>query len=150
MAMKYDEFVGQVQDRAALGSLGDAVAAIRATLENLALRLHVEAAENLASELPREIGYYLTNARRYQARGERFDLDEFFDRVSSDEPANLPDAVYHARVVMEVLQEAVSRGRVLKTMDALPEEWDRLFFAGSAGPLRGRRGSGARNRQRSN
>jgi uncharacterized protein (DUF2267 family) len=137
--MKYDEFVGQVQNRAQLGSRGEAVAAIRATLENLAMRLNYESADKLASQLPREIGYYMTNAPRADYRAERVTLDEFFERVAESEPADLPDAVYHARVVMEVVSEAVSRGEIEKLVAQLPDEFDRFVYSGSEGRMRGPR-----------
>ena len=53
--MEHDEFVGQVQNRARLGSRGDAERAIRATLETLAERIADGTAQNLAAQLPVEI-----------------------------------------------------------------------------------------------
>lgn len=44
---------------ARLASHGEAVAAIRATLETLAERLTPGQVKNLAAQLPREIAYYL-------------------------------------------------------------------------------------------
>ncbi len=44
--MQYDQFVGQVQSRAPLASNGEAIAAIRATLETLGERLAGGAAAN--------------------------------------------------------------------------------------------------------
>ncbi|MEH2241168.1 hypothetical protein [Nostoc sp.] len=41
---------------------------------------------------------------KYAGSGERFSLDEFFGRVSQRESIDLPDAVHHARVVIEVLK----------------------------------------------
>lgn len=58
--MTYDEFVGQVQHRAQLSDTGAAVAAIRATLETLGEHLFGGKAENLAAQLPREIGIHLS------------------------------------------------------------------------------------------
>ena len=129
--MRYDEFVGQVQHRARLGTEGDAVRAIHATLETLGERLFGGEAHNLAAQLPVEIGAYLKRAEG----GESFDLDEFFDRVSMREGVDLPVAVYHARVVMEVLTEAVSPGVLDKVRDQLPDEYDKLFQAGSRGKM---------------
>ena len=54
--MEHDEFIGQVQHRARLGSRGDAERATRATLETLAERIADGAANNLAAQLPNEIG----------------------------------------------------------------------------------------------
>jgi uncharacterized protein (DUF2267 family) len=146
--MKYDQFVGLVQNRARLASRGEAVAAIRATLETLSNRLNFESADNLAAQLPREIGYYIVNAPRadYQ-RGERFDLEEFFCRVAESEPADFPDAVYHARVVLDVVGEAVSAREMDKILMQLPAEYERLFEASSAGRMRPERRGPARRHE---
>ncbi len=77
--MKHDEFIGQVQYRARLSSRGDAERATRATLETLAERLAGGETNDLASQLPREIGEHLR--REWSGIGERFSLDEFFRRV---------------------------------------------------------------------
>lgn len=129
--MRYDEFVGQVQHRARLGTEGEAVRAVHATLETLGERLYGGEAHNIAAQLPQEIGYYLERP----VSGDSFSLDEFFLRVSMREGVDLPDAVYHARVVIEVLKEAVSAGVIDKAMDQLPEEFDKLFKAGSRGQM---------------
>jgi uncharacterized protein (DUF2267 family) len=63
-------------------------------------------------------------------------LEEFFERVNHrDEEVDLPRAVYHARVVMEVLQEAVSKGEMEHVRSQLPAEFDSLFEAGSQGEM---------------
>ncbi|MBI4787182.1 MAG: DUF2267 domain-containing protein [Chloroflexi bacterium] len=141
--MQYDEFVGQVQNRARLASNGEAVTAIRATLQTLAERLAGGAAENLAAQLPREIGEYLRDSSVGElSAGERLSLDEFFARVSRREQKDLPTAIHDARVVCEVLQEAVSAGEIEKIRAQLPAEYGRLFDVGSTGraPRKGRRG----------
>ena len=134
--MQYDEFVGQVQNRAKLASNGEAVRAIRATLETLADRLAGGAADNLAAQLPREIGEYLRRESVGELSvGERFDLNEFFRRVAQKEQIDLPIAAYHARVVIEVVQEAVTPGEIAKIRAQLPDDYVPLFEAGSTGAL---------------
>ena len=49
--------------------------------------------------------------------------------------ADLPRAVYHARVVMEVLQEAVTKGEIEHVRSQLPGEYEALFEAGSQGQM---------------
>jgi uncharacterized protein (DUF2267 family) len=129
--MTYDQFVGEVQARAKLGSQGASVRAIEATLGTLAERLDPGECKDLASQLPRELAGYL----QANEHGVRMSLDDFFHKVSEREHEKLPPSVYHARVVMEVLQEAVSRGEIADVRAQLPEEWMPLF-AGSQGPLR--------------
>lgn len=129
--MKYDQFVGQVQSRAQLASNGESVKAIRATLATLGERLHPGEADDLAGQLPEEIGIYLKNQNGAQS----FDLDEFFDRVSKKEGEDEPVAVYHSRVVMEVLQEAVSPQQIEHVRGQLPDNYNPLFEAGSQGRM---------------
>lgn len=132
--MTHDEFVGRVQNRAHLASRGDAEMAIRATLETLAERLEGGAADAIASQLPPEIGRHL----KTDASFERMELDEFYKRVHSRERPSfeLPDSVYHARVVLEMVREAVTPGAVEKVRAQLPDEFRTLFEAGSAGHMR--------------
>jgi uncharacterized protein (DUF2267 family) len=130
----HDEFIGQVQHRARLGSRGDAERATRATLETLAERMSGGAAENLAAQLPQEIGEHL----RRQAEGdggERFSLDDFFRRVGEREGVDAPAAAFHARVVLEVVDEATTGALMGKIREQFPDEWDPLFEAGSTGRM---------------
>src|SRR5947209_16801858 len=107
--MKHDEFIGRVQHYARLASRGDAERTTRATLETLGERLAGGEPKDLASQLPPEIGLHLL---RCGGMGERFSLDEFYSRVSVREGEDLPTAAFHARAVIRVLSEAVSRGEL--------------------------------------
>ncbi len=129
--MKFDEFVKEVVRRARLSSHGEAVGAIRATLATLGQRLQPAEVDDLASQLPREIAHYLRDAKG----PERFGLKEFFERVSKLENAELPHAVYHARVVIAVLQDAVTPGEIRDVRDQLPDEFGALFDAGTEGEM---------------
>lgn len=123
--MKYDEFVGQVQHYARLGSRGDAVTAIRATLQTLSERLSGGEAKDAASQLPREIGIYLRNS--LEGISQKFPLQEFYLRVSLRENVPLPKAIHHARAVMAVLRHAVSKGEMDDIQAQLPAEFSGLF-----------------------
>ncbi len=132
--MDYDEFVGQVQYHARLPSGGDAVRAIRATLETLADRLSGGEADNLADQLPREIGEYLRReALDDLYQGEGFDLNQFYQRVAEREGIPFLDAAFHARAVMEVLQHAVSPGEMDDVRAQLPKGYAPLFQSWSSG-----------------
>jgi uncharacterized protein (DUF2267 family) len=141
--MKHDQFVGQVQARAHLPSNGDAERVIRATLETLGERLEPGLADNIAAQLPHEIAHHLL---RTGPSFERLSLSDFFHRVCEREEyaicerdlpgSKLPDATFHARVVMEVLQEALTPGAVRKLRAELPREYQPLLDSGSKGPLR--------------
>lgn len=133
--MDHDEFIGQVQNRARLGSTGAAERATRATLETLAERMTSGAAENLAAQLPHEVGEHLRRQASQHDTGEQFDVDDFYDRVTEREGADRPDAVFHARVVLEVTDEATTGGLMTKVREQLPDDFDRLFEAGSTGRM---------------
>lgn len=130
--MNFDEFTGQVQQRARLASTGETMAAIRATLTTLSERLQGGATSNLAAELPTGIKEYLTD----RPTAESFGLDEFFRRVSARENRDLPEAIHHARAVVSVLRDALSQGAIDNARAQLPDEYDPLFEAGSEGEMR--------------
>ncbi|TAK30799.1 MAG: DUF2267 domain-containing protein [Chloroflexota bacterium] len=122
--MTYDEFVGQVQHRARLGSEGEAVRIIRSTLETLGERLFGGASGNLASQLPQEIGIFLTEPIPSEAYG----VDEFMQRVSAREGGtDIPAVWFHVRAVMSVVCDAVSPGTIRHIRDQLSSDYNQLF-----------------------
>ncbi len=132
--MKYDEFIKEVQTRGGMGSREEAERATRATLETLAERLAGGEPHDLASQLPPELAEHL----RYEGEetGDPFSLDDFFERVNGrEESVDQPKAVYHARVVMEVLGDAVTKGEMDHVRSQLPAEYAPLFEAGSQGEM---------------
>lgn len=128
--MDYSTFIGEVQNRAQLPSREAAVKVTRITLETLSTRVDPNAAENLAAQLPEEVGHHLAKVDEL----ERFDWDAFVDRIveqgdyGEDERA---DAVFHARVVADVVAEAVDGHVLFDVRDQLPEgedgDWDELW-----------------------
>jgi uncharacterized protein (DUF2267 family) len=131
--MQFDEFVGEVQHLARLGSTGETMRAIAATMETLGERLYGDEADNLGAQLPYALAAYLRLAQEREA----FGLDEFFQRVAEREGAgvDLPDAAHHVRVVMAVLEEAVTPGEWADARAQLPDEWEPLFEAGATGEM---------------
>ena len=132
--MKYDEFIKEVQTRGHIELREEAERATRATLETLAERLVGGEPHDLASQLPPELAEHL----RYEGEetGNPFSLEEFFERVNDkEEGVDLPRAVYHARVVIDVLGEAVTKSEVEHIRSQLPTEYDPLFEAGSQGEM---------------
>lgn len=136
--MKHDHFIGLVQDRAQLASRGDAETATRATLETLGERIPEHLVANLASQLPQEIGENLrrTVTMGGAGSGERFGLDEFAERAAERGYTDAPNAIFRARVVLEVIDEA-TEDVMDKVRDALPGELSSLIEAGSSGKLNG-------------
>ena len=121
--MNYKEFIGQVQHRLEYGQFGQAVRATRAVLTTLGERLQEGEATDLASPLPMEIDRYLTDAEH----GQRFDYQEFLDRVAEREHIDRADANYHAQQLLVVISEVVPAGNLEKIDDQLPEDFDPLF-----------------------
>ena len=135
--MQHDEFIGAVQSRAKLPSRGDAERATRATLETLAERIPEGLADNLAAQLPPEIGEHLrrTIVLDGAGTGERFDAREFVRRVAERSTIDEPAAAYHVRVVAEVVQEATAGGVFQKMIETLPDDLQQLLTAGSTGEM---------------
>ena len=105
------------------------VTAIRATLETLSERLAGGEAKDLAAQLPREIGIFLRGV--WESETSRLSLQEFYQRVCIRENVSLPKAIHHARSVIAVLQEAVSKGEIKDVRSQLPAEFGSLFELGS-------------------
>ena len=121
--MDFHEFVGQIQNRLELPGEGEAVRAIRATLTPLGERLQAGEADDLAASLPMEIDRFLIEADS----GQRFDYDEFVDRVAGHEGIDRADAAYHAKVVVAQVAEVTQASEVQQVRDQLPDEFEDLF-----------------------
>ncbi len=126
--MDYDTFIGEVQNRGQFPSREDAVRTTRITLETLSQRIEPGGAENIGAQLPGEIGRFLSKVDTV----ERFEWTEFIDRIvekgnySEDERG---DAVHHTRVVMDVVEDAVTVGAIedLRDQISAADDWNELF-----------------------
>ncbi|GAB7020597.1 DUF2267 domain-containing protein [Halostagnicola bangensis] len=119
--MQYEAFTGNVQNRAQLDSREAALSISRATLTTLSERIQPGEAENLAAQLPEELGRFLEKVDDV----ERFDFDEFVDRVDERDEIGEEDpseATFHAQVVVDVLAEAVQGGALEDVRMQLPED----------------------------
>jgi len=130
--MQYDDFVGQVQNRAKLSSGGEAVKAIRATLDTLSRRLPADDVRKIEAQLPEEIAFYLQMGEETL---DKIDLDQFFSEIQKKEDLGLNTSVFHCRAVMSVLCDALSPGEVEKLKRELPEEYAPLLESGAEGRL---------------
>ena len=129
--MQHDQFVGQVQARARLGSRGAAETAPRASLETLAERVPSTLAVNLASQLPTEVGEHLRRvafAADEPRTGVRMSRQEFFDRVAQRSGADPSKAAYEARCVLQVVDEATSGSLTDKVRQCLDDDLDNALF----------------------
>lgn len=127
--MKYQDFLGQVQARARLSSLDAAVKATRATLTTLGDRLLDTQAHHLASQLPDELRHMIEDRGQ-----ESFGFHEFITRVGQREHVDPSHATFHARVVLEVLAEAISAGSLDKLRSSFPPDL-RPLLEGSDGHM---------------
>lgn len=121
--MNYNDFVGQVQHRLELPETGRTVRVIRAVLTTLGERLQAGEATDLAAPLPMEIDYYLESAES----GQRFDYDEFLDRVTDRAKVERADAAYYAQVVVKLVAEVVPAGEIEQVRSQLPDDYEDLF-----------------------
>jgi uncharacterized protein (DUF2267 family) len=132
--VKYDEFIKEVQTRGHMESRQEAEKAIQATFRTLAERLAGGEPRNLASQLPPELAQHLPYEG--EETSNPFSLEGFLKRVNEkDGGVDQPRAVYHARMVMEVLQEAVTEGEMDDVRPQLPDEYAPLFEVGSQGEM---------------
>jgi uncharacterized protein (DUF2267 family) len=133
--MQHDEFIGQVQNRARLASRGDAERASRATLETLAERVPEGLADNLAAQLPHEIGEHLRRTEIFAGAGtgERFSRQDFIARVAQRAGVREQQAAYLIRTVAEVVDQATQGGIMDNVAESLPSDIRQLVTAGSTG-----------------
>jgi uncharacterized protein (DUF2267 family) len=121
--MNYKEFIGQVQHRLEYAQFGQAVRATRAVLTTLGERLPEGEATDLASPLPMEIDRYLTEADH----GQRFDYQEFLDRVADRGGGDRADANYRTQQLVAIVADVVPPGNIEKVRNGLPDDFDPLF-----------------------
>jgi len=121
--MDYSQFIGQVQHRLEMPTQGKTVRAIRATLTTVGERLQEGEAQDLAGPLPMEIDWYLESADS----GQRFDFDEFVDRVGERASADDQDALFYAQAIMSLVAELVPEGELRQVRDQLPADYDPLW-----------------------
>ena len=102
----------------------------------LGQRLPEGNAEDLAASLPMEIKWYLTGG--VHEHGQRFDCQEFLDRVSAIEATDPADSAYHARVIIDFIETQVPDSDFQELRNSLPEseteeDWRQLFELVDAG-----------------
>lgn len=123
--MRYDEFIGQVQNRAQLRSRGEAERVTWATLQTLGERLAGGEAKDFASQLPIPLPQYALSG--LAGMGIPLSLDDFVQVVADREGAEPQRARQHTQAVCSVLQEALAPGEVQDMCAQLPAEYNRLF-----------------------
>jgi uncharacterized protein (DUF2267 family) len=133
--MKYNQFIELVQRRAHLSSESEAQRAAQATLETLAAYISPKERHEAASQLPKVIKEYMQQpflaAGKPPAPSPESSqiVEDFFQRVSILEEVPLETAREHARAVMSVLRDALSKGEFEDIRAQLPPALYNEFFA---------------------
>jgi uncharacterized protein (DUF2267 family) len=128
--MDYDKFVSQVQNRAGFEDRLQAENAIATTFETLGERLYRTDKDQLAAQLPGELKTYLMARQEpgpTRRHVDRFDLEEFINRISARSGLGYPQARKVARVVMAVLAEALPASVLQDAFAELPDEFKKLM-----------------------
>jgi uncharacterized protein (DUF2267 family) len=129
--MSYNDFVDNVRRQAGLDSIDKAERITAAALETLGERVYRSEREDLGSQLPKQLREHLFK----RLDTEPFELEEFYNRVSSRADVGYPTAVELSRIVMGVLQKAVSEGEMEDVLSQLPNNFRELFGEEPEGPL---------------
>lgn len=118
-----DEFVTQVQEIGAIDSRDQAELAIHATLQALADRITAGQAQDLALYLPAEVRADLTGVAE---PAQRFNRDEFLERIAAIESTDHATAEQHAHAVLTALRVNIPEYEFADTLDQLPSDIGRL------------------------
>ncbi len=128
--MQYSEIIKNVQAAAKVDDKAAAEKAIQATLETLKQRIIGDEAENLAAQLPEEIGQHLRG--RAGENGDHFPLKEFYQKVSQIEGVDLETAATHVQGVFSALGSAVTSGEFSDIKNDLSDDYAELFPANAS------------------
>ena len=123
--MKYNEFIIHVQSLAQSESLEEAEVATRATLEIIKQIVPSADREELATQIPQELGEYLRGGEAEPI--EAFNLQEFIERISEKENVKPTISIIHVRAVFAVLQSAISPDKFRKFYDYFSRDYEELF-----------------------
>lgn len=130
--MHHDQFLGKVQSAGRLADRGAAERATRATLETLGERIPEGLADNLAAQLPHEIGEHLRRTEVWSGlgSGQRFDKLEFIARVAARAGVNETKAAALCHAVVQVVDEATGGMVRHKVLHSLPDDIGALLMSG--------------------
>jgi uncharacterized protein (DUF2267 family) len=123
--MEYTEFITHVQSLAQSNSREEAERATRATLETLKERVPGDEIQELATQLPAELGNCLQGEK--EQTDQSFNLQEFITRVSQKENIEPTTTAIHVRAVFAVLQNAVNPEKFAKFHTYFSHDYEELF-----------------------
>ncbi len=131
--MEYNEFITHVQSLAQSNDREEAERATRATLETLKERVPGDEAQEIAAELPQELGQSLQG--REGQSSESFNLQEFITRVSLRENIEPTTTAIHVRAVFAVLQNAINPEKFAKFHHHFSHDYEELFATSPTGEV---------------
>ncbi|WP_375505978.1 DUF2267 domain-containing protein [uncultured Nostoc sp.] len=123
--MEYDEFITHVQSLTQSDSREEAERATRATLESLKERIANDETQELAANLPKQLGDYLRG--KEGDSGGYFNLQEFIARASQRENIDPTTVAIHVRAVFSVLQNAISPELYAALHSHFSHDYEELF-----------------------
>ena len=126
--MNQIEFREAVKERTSIRNNDRAGEIIAAVLGTLGTRINADEAQHLAAQLPEPYKTYAGSAGSM----ETFDIDEFFARIAGELRVSRGVAIRYARVVMDVLDEAISPGQMSDVRAQLPETFNVLVESETA------------------
>jgi uncharacterized protein (DUF2267 family) len=132
--MDYDEFTRLVQDSIGLESPQAAEHLVSATLSTLGERIYRTEQSSIAAQLPAELRQMLAERSQPETtrrHTERYDIEEFFTRVSARAGVNLQAARRQTRAVMAAMRSALSPGAYEQLQASLPADFQELFSSES-------------------
>jgi uncharacterized protein (DUF2267 family) len=133
--MNYDEFLRRVQENANLEDRAAAERVTEATLATLGERLYRTTVDNFSAPLAKPLqAFFYQRQPPENTRQEidRFDLEEFYTRVSARAGVGFQQARQQAGAVVAVLEEALSPSHMEMLRSELPAEYGRLLPKGKA------------------
>jgi uncharacterized protein (DUF2267 family) len=120
--MEHEEFIGRVRQQADLPGTGDAERACRATLETLGEIMPERLADNIAAQLPREIGAHMRRPVADAGAGELFGRPDFVTSVAERAGISEAQAALIAHAVVDALFAATQGGLMAEASDYLPPD----------------------------
>jgi uncharacterized protein (DUF2267 family) len=123
--MEYTEFITHVQTLAQSESREEVEVATRATLEIIKQIIPSDEREELAAQIPQELGEYLRGSETEPIQS--FHLQEFIERISQKESVSPTISIIHVRAVFAVLQNAITPEKFRKFYDYFSHDYEELF-----------------------
>lgn len=123
--MKYDEFLAEVQQLGEYDSREEAERVTRAVLEMLAERLTGSEAEDLAAQLPDQMGDFL---QTQSSAGRSLGVDEFLSEVAERlGGASAETARWDTSAVLTTVAKSIDGGQLNHVLSQLPTNYAVLF-----------------------